>query len=159
MKIKLFKSLIVLFSLLIIDPTITLVEARGLSDRAKPRDTNGDGMLQRDEVSPNIKAKFDDIDCDKNGGLDGDEIYNFFRAKKGCPKEGKSLLPFGQKINISGNHEEYSAALMLPEGNGPFPAVVISHGAGGAAIGYYEHWGKSMVKWGFAAIVLDHYRP
>jgi len=159
MKIKLFKSLIVLFSVLIIDPTITLVEARELSKKSKPRDTNGDGMLQRDECSPRIQAIFDDIDCDKNGGLDGDEIYNFFRAKKSCPKEGENLLPFGQKIDISGNQKEYSAALMLPEGTGPFPAVVISHGAGGAAKGYYEHWGKSMVKWGFAAIVLDHYRP
>ncbi len=162
MKNKVFKSLIIIFSVLILYPTFTLVEARHpdheLSDRAKPRDTNGDGMLQRDEAGGKALSNFDTIDCDKNGGLSGYEIQNFFSGK-GCPEKVAGSLPFGQKIDISGNQEEYSAALMLPEGTGPFPAVVISHGAGGAGIGYYDHWGKNVVKWGFAAIVMDHYRP
>jgi len=68
-------------------------------------------------------------------------------------------LPYGQKISISGDQEKYSAVLMLPEGNGPFPVIVISHGAGGAGKDYYNHWGNNVVNWGFAAIVMDHYRP
>ena len=119
MKIKLFKSLIVLFSVLIIDPTITLVEARELSKKSKPRDTNGDGMLQRDECSPRIQAKFDDIDCDKNGGLDGDEIYNFFRANKSCPKQTTAASD-----NII--HEKN-----YPTGSGPFPGIIALHSSGG----------------------------
>ena len=158
MKNKLFNSLIIIFSILIINLPITLVEAQELSDRATKRDTNGDGMLQRNEAGGRVGAAFDAIDCDKNEGLDGTEIRNFIRGK-GCPGKVESSLPFGQKINISGNQEEYSAALMLPEGSGPFPVIVISHGAGGAGMGYYNYWGKNVVKWGFAAIVMDHYRP
>ena len=87
--------------MLIIYPTITLVEAKELSDRAKARDANGDGMLQRDEAGGRALSNFDAIDCDKNGGIDGQEIANFFRGK-GCLKVAGSL-PYGQKINISGD--------------------------------------------------------
>jgi len=89
--------------MLIIYPTITLVEARELSDMAKARDANGDGMLQRDEAGGRVLSNFDAIDCDKNEGLDGTEIRNFIRDK-GCQKVAGSL-PYGQKINISGDQE------------------------------------------------------
>lgn len=49
-----------------------------LSDRAKARDANGNGFIDRDEAGGPLKANFDKIDTDKNGKLDGAEIRNFF---------------------------------------------------------------------------------
>ncbi len=80
-------------------------------------------MPQCDEAGGPVGAAFDAIDCDKNEGLDGTEIRNFIRGK-GCPGKVASSLPFGQKINISSNQVEYSAALMLLEGSGSFPVIV-----------------------------------
>ncbi|MEE2956312.1 MAG: alpha/beta hydrolase [Pseudomonadota bacterium] len=60
--------------------------------------------------------------------------------------------------DISSDKESYTAHLTLPEGSGPFPVVVLSHGRGGAK-GFYYNWGKQMTEWGFAAIAMDHYTP
>ena len=37
-----------------------------------------------------------------------------------------------QATDISSDKESYTAHLTLPEGSGPFPVVVLSHGRGGA---------------------------
>ena len=60
--------------------------------------------------------------------------------------------------DISKDNENYTAHLTLPEGSGPFPVVVLSHGRGGAKGSYYN-WGRQMTEWGFAAIAMDHYTP
>ena len=60
--------------------------------------------------------------------------------------------------DISSDKESYTAHLTLPEGSGPFPVVVLSHGRGGAKGSHYA-WGKQITEWGFAAIAMDHYIP
>ena len=57
-----------------------------LSDRGKAADTNKDGLIQENEARGPLEANFDDMDCDKNGGLDGAEIRGFFSGE-GCPKK------------------------------------------------------------------------
>jgi len=42
--------------------------------------------------------------------------------------------------------------LFVPNGTGPFPAVVISHGKGGTPRGYSATIGRTMVGWGMVAI-------
>jgi RND family efflux transporter MFP subunit len=56
-----------------------------LSDRAKERDKNKNGVIDRDEAGGPLDASFDEIDCDKSGALDGNEIRGFFSGE-GCPK-------------------------------------------------------------------------
>jgi dienelactone hydrolase len=42
--------------------------------------------------------------------------------------------------------------LFVPAGNGPFPAVVVSHGKGGTPRGYSATIARTMVTWGLVAI-------
>jgi len=56
-----------------------------LNDRAKGLDANGNGLVDRKEARGPLEANFDEMDCDKNGGLDGAEIPAFFQGK-GCSK-------------------------------------------------------------------------
>ena len=62
---------------------------RELSERGKAADTNKDGLIQRSEARGPLEANFDDMDCDKNGGLDGAEIRGFFTGT-GCPEKTAS---------------------------------------------------------------------
>ena len=57
-----------------------------LNDRAKGLDANKNGLVDRDEARGPLEANFDEMDCDKNGGLDGAEIPAFFQGT-GCPKK------------------------------------------------------------------------
>ena len=69
-----------------------------LSERGKASDKNNNGLIERDEAGGPLAANFDDIDCDKNGGLDGAEIPAFFQGT-GCPEptvkvsKAKTKLP------------------------------------------------------------------
>jgi dienelactone hydrolase len=46
--------------------------------------------------------------------------------------------------------------LLKPAGAGPFPAVVISHGAGGNASGYARMIAAEMVRWGVVGIAVNY---
>jgi dipeptidyl aminopeptidase/acylaminoacyl peptidase len=43
-----------------------------------------------------------------------------------------------------------------PAGNGPFPAVILSHGAGGSANGYSRGIANVMVSWGLVCIATNY---
>ena len=115
----LVKSIIIVFSFLIICPSITLAGAKELPARAKAEDANGDGVLQRDEAGGRALVNFDIIDCDKNGSLDGTELYIFFRGPGVCPSQevvaGANIL-----------HKK-----IYPTGPGPFPGIIVLHSSGG----------------------------
>jgi len=46
--------------------------------------------------------------------------------------------------------------LLKPRGSGPFPAVIVSHGAGGSATGYSRAVASEMVQWGLVAIATNY---
>jgi len=46
--------------------------------------------------------------------------------------------------------------LLKPEGKGPFPAVLISHGLGGNAVGFGTAKAREMVKWGLVCMACDY---
>jgi dienelactone hydrolase len=46
--------------------------------------------------------------------------------------------------------------LFKPAGNGPFPAVIVSHGAGGNANGYSRSIARTMVAWGLVVIATNY---
>jgi dienelactone hydrolase len=49
-----------------------------------------------------------------------------------------------------------SGILLKPEGKGPFPAVLISHGLGGSAESFGLTKAREMVKWGFVCIAPSY---
>ena len=54
-----------------------------LSPRAQAADANGNGVIDRDEAGGPLAANFDEMDCDKSGSLDANEIRAFFTGA-GC---------------------------------------------------------------------------
>ena len=57
---------------------------------------------------------------------------------------------------VAGVSYDLQGVLFKPSGSGPFPAVVISHGAGGNAAGYSSSVAGEMVKWGMVAIATNY---
>lgn len=49
-----------------------------------------------------------------------------------------------------------TGTLFMPAGSGPFPGVVISHGAGGNASGYSANVARTMRGWGMVAIATNY---
>ena len=54
--------------------------------------------------------------------------------------------------------QSFIAYLRIPEGQGPFPVIILSPGKGGLE-SYYHEWSIRFLDWGFASIGLDHYTP
>ena len=74
--------------------------------------------------------------------------------------ELKAARDAGEKVAL-GPDIEIAAVLRKPEGDGPFPAVVLLHGCGG-----YDRngnlargWMPRIVRWGFVALAVDSLRP
>ena len=91
-RITLIVALIAGFAL--VQPSLAAGKGKELSDRAKAMDANKDGLVQAGEAQGMLKSNFKDMDCDKNGGLDGAEISGFFSG--GCPEPAiakKSKFP------------------------------------------------------------------
>jgi acetyl esterase/lipase len=51
---------------------------------------------------------------------------------------------------------DLSGVLFAPAGTGPFPAAVVSHGAGGSATGYSSTVARTMRDWGMVAIATNY---
>ncbi|MGO7154514.1 dienelactone hydrolase family protein [Rhizobium leguminosarum] len=47
--------------------------------------------------------------------------------------------------------------LSRPEGDGPFPAVVLLHGCEGMRLSIKDLWPKRLVAWGYAVLVVDSF--
>jgi len=50
------------------------------------------------------------------------------------------------------------ANLVKPEGNGPFPAVIMMHGCSGDSF-YYDAWENRFVQWGYVVLRVDSLTP
>jgi dienelactone hydrolase len=57
---------------------------------------------------------------------------------------------FGSSVSISGS-------LQFPQGDGPFPAVVLAHGCNGKR-NLEPAWGRVLREWGYATFVVDSFR-
>ena len=66
-------------------------------------------------------------------------------------------IVFGAPYNIRAE-ETYKRIIELPQGSGPFPVVIYSHGSGGIG-NYPATWKRVLVNSGFATIFIDHYTP
>ena len=57
---------------------------------------------------------------------------------------------------LDGTTVDLQGILLKPRGRGPFPAVVLSHGAGGNAQSYGHEVGGVMRTWGLVCIAVDY---
>jgi dienelactone hydrolase len=57
---------------------------------------------------------------------------------------------------VGGVAFDLQGILFKPAGNGPFPAVIVSHGAGGSANGYSRAVARTMVAWGLVVIATNY---
>jgi dienelactone hydrolase len=62
----------------------------------------------------------------------------------------------GQKE--SKNQLYLTGRLSKPEGSGPFPAIVMLHGAGGMHYGL-DIWAERLSKWGYVSLQVDSFTP
>lgn len=65
--------------------------------------------------------------------------------------EGTSRLASGDPVRLTGK-------LTKPQGDGPFPAIVLSHGCSGI-MKYNDDWAERFAKWGYVALQVDHFGP
>jgi len=76
------------------------------------------------------------------------------------PMRGAALtLPMRFDADNVGEPRSGAAVeLWRPPGAGPFPAVILLHGCGGAS-GHEQQWAARLAGWGYAGVILDSYRP
>ncbi len=62
-----------------------LAQDKTLGPRAAAIDANKNGVIDRNEARGPLDESFSEMDCDRSGALDGEEIRNFFSGT-GCPE-------------------------------------------------------------------------
>ena len=65
--------------------------------------------------------------------------------------KGTTKLANGGFVTLTGK-------LTKPQGDGPFPAVILMHGCAGIT-GDIDTWADRLANWGYVAIVLDSFGP
>jgi dipeptidyl aminopeptidase/acylaminoacyl peptidase len=68
----------------------------------------------------------------------------------------KGLRVDGEKFAIEDGKLSVRGILVKPAGNGPFPAVLISHGLGSTGEQFGRPKAREFVKWGFVCIAPDY---
>jgi hypothetical protein len=58
----------------------------------------------------------------------------------------------GTNFNYSDSNRTFISIMLKPYGSGPFPAVIINHGAGGSVTNYSLQKAREMSPWGLVAI-------
>lgn len=64
----------------------------------------------------------------------------------------------GSDTTAAGSPLMLTGKLTKPQGNGPFPAVVLLHGCGGFRA-YQDVWAERFANWGYVALQLDSFGP
>ncbi|MGC3969041.1 MAG: alpha/beta fold hydrolase [Pirellulales bacterium] len=77
----------------------------------------------------------------------------------GATAQANDLLGFkldGEQWTYELEKLQFDGILLKPEGEGPFPAVLISHGLGGSAESFGLQKAREMVNWGFVCIAPNY---
>jgi len=107
-------------------------------------DSDLDGHVTRVEFK-GPPALFDRIDRNRDGMLTKADFEQEVPPIEGFKLDGDKWTFEDKDLSIHG-------ILLKPDGDGPFPAIVISHGAEGSAEDFALPKAKEMVKWGFVCI-------
>jgi dienelactone hydrolase len=62
----------------------------------------------------------------------------------------------GEEWSCTADESAVKGMLLKPAGDGPFPAIILSHGLGGNAQTMMRMRGAELVKWGFVCIATDY---
>lgn len=73
-----------------------------------------------------------------------------------CWAQLKGYSQNGESWTYSEGSWTIGGIIVKPAGNGPFPAVLISHGKGGSAIGFGRPKALDMASWGYVGIAVDY---
>jgi len=87
-------------------------------------------------------------------------ISGSFSANAVTYQEYEAAVAENNKITIKGldrgDGKDLNGRLYKPSGDGPFPAIIALHGAGGI-FPYQLWWAKKISKWGFVVLFVDNY--
>lgn len=75
------------------------------------------------------------------------------------PRDSNKVFFQGTATNIFDSAPTLSGRLKKPDGNGPFPAVVLLHGCGGIQPKRDHRWAGRLLKWGYVTLQVDSFRP
>jgi predicted dienelactone hydrolase len=123
-------------------------------------DRNGDGRITAEEVPQRLRARFEMLDADGDGGVAADELARArerareVREQPEVPKGWEDVYgvapgPFPVRavgsltLHDEARGKDLELRVTYPVGDGPFPIVIWSHGAGGSKDGYQplvRHW-------------------
>lgn len=126
-------------------------------------DKNKDGKVTQNEFSAPAPF-FQRLDRNGDGILTRKEHEATMPPlAPAAPAEAKPSASGAQGFQLDGQRWTYrdgdfsmQGIFMKPEGNGPFPAVLISHGLGGNAQGFGMMKAREMVPWGMVCIAPDY---
>jgi len=131
-------------------------------------DKNNDGKVSKDEFSGPPQL-FQRLDKNGDGLLTKDEHEAFLpmqqqtpsvqapASKAEAPKASmKGFQLDGERWTYRDGDFEMDGIFMKPEGKGPFPAVLISHGMGGNAQGFGGMKAREMVQWDMVCIAPNY---
>lgn len=72
---------------------------------------------------------------------------------------GAMCAPAAELVTFKGGDQEtISARLTKPEGNAPFPALILLHGCP-VVEKYYDAWAARLAGWGYVALQMDSFGP
>ncbi|MBI5685049.1 MAG: alpha/beta hydrolase [Verrucomicrobia bacterium] len=118
-----------------------------------------DGRVHRDKFK-GPPPTFDRLDRNRDGVLTKKDFNDTSPAPAPPvpPSESsvKSLRLDGERWTCEAGGQSFSGILLKPDGNGPFPAVLISHGLGGSAESFGLNKAREMVKWGLVCIAPNY---
>ena len=79
-------------------------------------------------------------------------VASGLRAEVAAPGTVPGLKVDGEKFKFDDGTLKFDGLLFKPEGKGPFPAMIISHGLGGSPENFGRPKAAVMVKWGYVCI-------
>lgn len=100
--------------------------ALSLPARIAPLDRNGDGLLQKDEMPPAWRDRFEAADTDKSGALDGDEVRALLRSS-GAGRRGGAAATTAQGSGAR-SPLDAAAARAFADTNG-YAIIIMRNGA------------------------------
>lgn len=75
------------------------------------------------------------------------------------PKRANTVSFKSSEDRIIGGALNLTGRLTKPEGDGPFPAIVLLHGCGGIQPKRDHRWAERLSGWGYVALQVDSFRP
>jgi dienelactone hydrolase len=75
-----------------------------------------------------------------------------------CSRAGRAEAQIFDPAKIGPPRSNEPAELYMPVGAAPTAAVVVLHGCDGVGP-HYRQWARRLAEWGFAALLIDSFRP